>query len=112
MPQPNFDPVRPAISRRYQSSGMSGSPSNWRAAPLIFSVIIRPPECLPAYSKAVPGSNIVIVKTLPALAAMCLTCLVAAAQQTGPALSIDANAGQHAISPDIYGINFFWNIND
>ena len=34
---------------------------------------------------------------------------VALAQQ-GPALSIDVNAGQHAISPDIYGINFYWNV--
>jgi uncharacterized protein (TIGR03437 family) len=41
--------------------------------------------------------------------AVCLTSFVAVAQQAGPALSIDAKAGQHAISPDIYGINFFWN---
>src|SRR3982074_613844 len=33
-----------------------------------------------------------------------------AAQQTGPALSIDANALQHAISPDIYGISFYWDV--
>jgi uncharacterized protein (TIGR03437 family) len=32
------------------------------------------------------------------------------AQQPGPALSIDANAGRHAISPDIYGINFYWDL--
>jgi uncharacterized protein (TIGR03437 family) len=44
--------------------------------------------------------------------AVCLTSFVAAAQQAGPALSIDANAGQHAISPDIYGINFYWSIYD
>ena len=30
------------------------------------------------------------------------------AQQAGPALSINAGSGQHVISPDIYGINFFW----
>ena len=30
--------------------------------------------------------------------------------QSGPSLSIDANSGQHAISPDIYGINFFWDV--
>ena len=47
-----------------------------------------------------------------ALWAACLTSLVAVAQQAGPALSIDAKAGVHAISPDIYGINFFWNIYD
>ena len=45
----------------------------------------------------------------PTIAAICLTSFVAVAQQTGPALSINANAGQHAISPDIYGINFYWN---
>ena len=38
-----------------------------------------------------------------------LACLAAAAQP-GPALSIDVNANQHAISPDIYGINFYWNV--
>jgi len=36
--------------------------------------------------------------------------LPGAAQLAGPALSIDAGAGQHAISPDIYGINFYWNV--
>src|SRR5215469_8459039 len=33
-----------------------------------------------------------------------------AASQSGPALSIDVNANRHAISPDIYGINFYWNV--
>ncbi len=43
--------------------------------------------------------------------ALCwLTAFAAVAQQTGPALSIDANAGKHAISPDIYGISFYWNV--
>ena len=37
-----------------------------------------------------------------------IVCLSAFAQQPGPALSIDAGAGRHAISPDIYGINFYW----
>jgi uncharacterized protein (TIGR03437 family) len=32
----------------------------------------------------------------------------ALAQTAGPALSIDAAAGRHAISPDVYGINFYW----
>jgi len=31
-------------------------------------------------------------------------------QQTGPALSIDANANRHTISPDVYGINFYWTL--
>jgi len=34
------------------------------------------------------------------------------AQQSGPALSIDVNANRHAISPDIYGVNFYWNLPD
>lgn len=32
------------------------------------------------------------------------------AQTAGPALTIDAAAGRHAISPDIYGINFYWDL--
>src|SRR5215469_255286 len=44
-----------------------------------------------------------------AIAVIWLACFAAAAQ-TGPALSIDANASRHAISPDIYGINFYWNV--
>jgi uncharacterized protein (TIGR03437 family) len=36
--------------------------------------------------------------------------VAAFAQQPGPALSIDAGAGQHPISPDIYGINFNWDL--
>ena len=39
-----------------------------------------------------------------------LTVWGAAAQQSGPALSIDANANRHPISPDIYGINFYWTL--
>ncbi|HUB80673.1 MAG TPA: glycoside hydrolase family 44 protein [Bryobacteraceae bacterium] len=45
-----------------------------------------------------------------AIAAVFLTVVAAAAQsEAGPALTIDAKAEVHAISPDIYGINFFWN---
>ena len=40
MPQPNLEPVSPSSSRTYQSSGMSGSPWNWRLMPLIFIDII------------------------------------------------------------------------
>jgi len=36
--------------------------------------------------------------------------LTASAQSSGPALSVDAAAGRHAISPDIYGINFYWDL--
>jgi len=40
-----------------------------------------------------------------------LVCVVCFAQpQTGPALTIDAAASRHAISPDIYGINFYWTL--
>ena len=35
---------------------------------------------------------------------------LAFAQQPGPALTVDANAGQHAISPDVYGINYYWDL--
>src|SRR6187401_3864831 len=41
-PQPNLVPVRPASSRRYQSKGMSGSPSNVRRAPLSVKVTMGP----------------------------------------------------------------------
>ena len=50
-----------------------------------------------------------MVKSLTAVVAFCLVNAVAA-QQLGPALSIDAGAGCHAISPDIYGINFYWDL--
>ena len=36
--------------------------------------------------------------------------LAALAQQPGPDLSIDVNSGRHQISPDIYGINFYWDL--
>lgn len=39
-----------------------------------------------------------------------LACFTAFAQQPGPALSIDANANRHAISPDVYGINSYWTL--
>jgi uncharacterized protein (TIGR03437 family) len=32
------------------------------------------------------------------------------AQVQGPALSVDAGAGRHAISPDVYGINYYWDL--
>ncbi|MGO9232234.1 MAG: glycoside hydrolase family 44 protein [Bryobacteraceae bacterium] len=50
------------------------------------------------------------MKPILALALGLLAACAAAAQQAGPALSIDASAGQHAISPDIYGINFYWDL--
>src|SRR5258708_37683000 len=40
IPQPYLVPVRSATSRRNHSSGMSGSPSNCRPAPLTLSWII------------------------------------------------------------------------
>src|SRR5260370_30601425 len=44
------------------------------------------------------------------VAAGIVTCLTAFAQQPGPALSVDAAANQHPISPDVYGINFYWDL--
>jgi uncharacterized protein (TIGR03437 family) len=39
-----------------------------------------------------------------------VTALLAHAQQLGPALAVDASASRHAISPDVYGINFYWDL--
>lgn len=40
-----------------------------------------------------------------------LACLLAGlAQSPGPALAVDAGAGRHAISPDVYGINYYWDL--
>lgn len=36
--------------------------------------------------------------------------LCASAQEPGPTLAIEAASGRHPISPDIYGINFYWNV--
>src|SRR5580692_12518953 len=46
-PQPNFVPVSPRISRRYQSIGIDGSPSNVSVWPLTCRV-----NMLPSLSKA------------------------------------------------------------
>jgi hypothetical protein len=37
MPQPNFDPVNPKTSRKYQSSGISGSPLKDCSTPFTLS---------------------------------------------------------------------------
>ena len=50
------------------------------------------------------------MKPLLAVGLGCLAGFVGAAQQAGPTLSVDAAAGRHAISPDIYGINFYWDL--
>src|SRR5215470_3291112 len=52
-PQPNFEPVNPRMSRRYQSSGISGSPWNDCAIPFMFSWIIAVLECLAHKPKCV-----------------------------------------------------------
>ncbi|MDE3164624.1 MAG: hypothetical protein KGN36_02375, partial [Acidobacteriota bacterium] len=44
------------------------------------------------------------------LPAILLLAAAASGQQNGPALAVDAAAGRHPISPDIYGINFFWDL--
>lgn len=43
-------------------------------------------------------------------AGLILAALAAFAAKPGPALSIDAAANPHAISPDIYGINGYWDV--
>src|SRR5262244_1177538 len=42
-PQPNFVPVSPSSSRRYQSSGIEGSPSNDCSWPLTCNLTIGSP---------------------------------------------------------------------
>src|ERR1700724_2894246 len=39
-----------------------------------------------------------------------LVSFAAFSQQAGPALQVDAGASQHAISADVYGISFYWNV--
>ena len=43
-------------------------------------------------------------------AACLFAALAAFGQQLGPALSVDANANRHVISPDVYGISFYWDL--
>src|SRR5271156_564446 len=43
IPQPNFVPVSPRMSRKYQSRGMLGSPSKARSVPFTLSFTIRVP---------------------------------------------------------------------
>src|SRR6516164_1018295 len=43
-------------------------------------------------------------------AGLMLLAVRAVAQQAGPALAVDAAANVHPISPDIYGINFYWTL--
>jgi hypothetical protein len=54
IPQPNFVPVSPRMSRKYQSRGMSGSPSKARSVPFTLSFtmripfsLLRPAFCVP-----------------------------------------------------------------
>src|SRR5271165_6969572 len=55
-PQPNFVPVRPSTSRRYQSTGIDGSPSNVCVWPLTFRVTMFPSLSKAAALKSVlPG---------------------------------------------------------
>src|SRR5271169_3344945 len=43
IPQPNFVPVSPKMSRRYHNSGRLGSPSKMRSIPFTLSFTIRVP---------------------------------------------------------------------
>ena len=40
MPQPNFVPVMPSVSRRAQRMGVEGSASTWRSLPLTLRVVM------------------------------------------------------------------------
>lgn len=40
------------------------------------------------------------------------TSLASAQPLPGPALSVDAASARHPISPDVYGINFYWDLGD
>src|SRR6204780_3350939 len=51
-PQPNFVPVSPRTSRRYQSTGIVGSPSNDCAWPLTCRVIMLPSQSKAAVVKS------------------------------------------------------------
>src|SRR5258706_15155399 len=51
-------------------------------------------------------SSTSILRVITAL----LPVLAPVAQQPGPALTIDAGANLHPISPDICGINFYWDV--
>ena len=50
------------------------------------------------------------MRTALLVCACLLGALAAFAQTSGPALSINATANQHAISPDVYGIDFYWTL--
>jgi hypothetical protein len=67
-PQPNFVPVRPRISRRYQSTGISGSPANERSTPFTLNSIktrhIRPHLGKPYLPKPVRNVRIRILALL------------------------------------------------
>ena len=50
------------------------------------------------------------MRTRTLLPFLFLAAVGAFAQQAGPALSIDAGTNQHSISPDVYGIDFYWDL--
>src|ERR1700730_16496692 len=47
MPQPNFVPVSPRMSRTYHNRGILGSPSKGRSIPFTLRLIIGPPFSSP-----------------------------------------------------------------
>ena len=56
-PQPNFVPVSPRTSRRYQSTGIDGSPSNDCAWPLTCRVIMLSSQSKAAALNVVPAGS-------------------------------------------------------
>src|SRR5882672_6924035 len=61
-PQPNFAPVSPAWSRRYQRSGIAGSPSKRRSTPLMWSATAMPAA---RYSRPPPATSRFAVRDGP-----------------------------------------------
>src|SRR5271154_1354367 len=56
-PQPNFVPVSPRTSRRYQSTGIDGSPSNDCAWPLTCRVIMLPSQSITTAVNVLPAGS-------------------------------------------------------
>src|SRR5258707_2347463 len=56
-PQPNFVPVSPRTSRRYQSTGIDGSPSKVCAWPLTCKVIMLPSESIATAVNVAPPDS-------------------------------------------------------
>jgi uncharacterized protein (TIGR03437 family) len=56
------------------------------------------------------GTGGVDLRALPRICVLVFAIGAALGQQSGPALTIDASAGRHPISPDVYGISYYWDL--